>query len=233
MSNILLQPSYILHTRSYRDTSLLLELFTHDHGRISAVARGAKSAKSKFKGILQAFLPLVVSWCGKTDLLTLTAAEQNGLGHHLSGDALICGFYLNELLMRLLHRYDAHARLFIIYEQALIGLQEHQFQQEKLRQFEKQLLIELGYALQLDREAHTGTLINPEQFYYFNPHEGLFPCDSPQAKDQTKHIFLGENLLALHMNEFNKNLSDAKRLFRIALSHLLGDKPIRSRELFV
>lgn len=230
---VLLEPAYVLHTRSYRDTSLLLELFTKEHGRISAIARGAKSARSKFKGILQPFLPLVVSWCGKTDLLTLTAAEQSGLAHQLSGDALICGFYLNELLMRLLHRYDAHANLFNIYQQTLTGLQNSNLQQEKLREFEKQLLVELGYALQLDREAQTGTMINPGQFYFFNPNEGLFPCDNPHSKDRSKQVFLGENLLALHMNEFHKNLSDAKRLLRIALSHLLGDKPIRSRELFI
>lgn len=233
MSNsILLQPAYVLHARAYRDTSLLLELFTEEQGRVSAVARGAKGPRSRFKGLLQPFVPLLVSWSGKAELMTLTAAEANGNLPNLAGEVLLCGIYLNELLMRLLHRYDAHPQLFQAYQQALIHLRSKS-QQVVLREFEKQLLLELGYALELDREAHSGATIQPEQFYYFDPHRGLLRHQS--ASNSSAQVFLGESLLALHNDELVQEnyLRDAKRLLRLALGHLLGGKPIRSRELFI
>lgn len=230
-----LQPAYILHSRSYRDTSLLLELFTPEQGRMSAVARGAKSTRSRFKGLLQPFVPLLISWVGKTDLMTLTIAEAHGAPHCLTGDALLCGIYLNELMVRLLHRYDAHPNLYTAYETALQGLQETTQLQKILREFEKKLLHELGYALQLDREAHTGNSINPGRFYFFDPNAGLLPCADNVASQSSKQIFSGENLLALHSDDFNNEiyLRDAKRLLRVALGHLLGNKPIKSREMFL
>lgn len=230
--SIQLQPAYVLHTRAYRDTSLLLELFTRDFGRISALAKGAKANRSKFKGVLQPFSPLLVSWCGKTDLMTLTGAEACGLAHLLAGDGLICGLYLNELLIRLLHRYDAHAELFHVYQETVINLQQKVNQQASLRSFELKLLSELGYAMPLNREAQTGSLIDPEQFYYFHPQEGLFPCP---AEKEMPTAFLGKNLLAIHAKEFTQPsyLHDAKRLLRTAINHLLGNKPIKSRELFL
>ena len=136
---VLLQPCYVLHMRAYRDTSLLLELFSLEHGRISAVARSARGPKSRFKGILQQFVPLLLSWQGRAELMNLSGAEGNGMPHYLTGDALLCGIYLNELLMRLLHRHDAHPGLFTAYQQALVGLQQNQ-QQITLRLFEKRLL---------------------------------------------------------------------------------------------
>lgn len=233
--SVLLQPAYILHARSYRDTSALLELFTHDHGRVSVVARGAKGPRSRFKGLMQPFVPLLISWYGRSELMTLTAAEPNGMPHGLSGDTLLCGLYFNELLMRLLHRYDSHPCLFQAYQQALLTLPIKQPQQMVLREFEKELLCELGYALQLDREAHTGTMIDADQFYYFDPHQGFFSCVNPSDREGSHHVFSGESLLALHTNEFKQenSLRDAKRLLRIALRRLLGDKPIKSRELFL
>lgn len=234
MSNsMFLQPAYILHARAYRDTSLLLELFTEQYGRVSAVARGAKGTRSRFKGLLQPFVPLVVSWSGKGELMTLLAAETNGIAHGLMGDALVCGIYLNELLVRLLHRYDAHSILYQRYQQALYGLQQKSTQLV-LREFEKQLLIELGYALQLDREAQTGLMISPEQFYYFDPSHGLLSCKITHSQLTTQHVFSGKSLLALHAGDLLEEnyLRDAKRLLRLALGHLLGGKPIRSRELF-
>ncbi len=228
---ILLQPSYILHTRPYRDTSLLLEIFSRDHGRINAVARSARGPKSRFKGMLQQFVPLVLSWQGRTELMNLTVAESYGISHYLTGEALLCGIYLNELLMRLLHRHDAHPGLFAAYQQALIGLQQQQ-QQITLRLFEKRLLIELGYALQLDKDASTGMDIMLEQYYYFDPIQGLISCANHASK---KNIFRGESLLALHYEELTdrEHLRDAKRLLRLAVMSLLDNKPLKSRELFL
>src|SRR6185437_10727813 len=119
----LLQPAFVLHTRPYRDTSLLLEIFTPDYGRVSTLARGARGLRSRFKGLLQPFVPLLLSWYGKTELMTLSAAESQGKVLDLTGEKLLCGLYLNELLMRLLHRYDAHPQLYIVYQETLYALQ--------------------------------------------------------------------------------------------------------------
>lgn len=233
--SITLQPAYILHARSYRDTSYLLELFTHEHGRVSAVARGARGARSRYKGLLQPFVPLLVSWYGRSELMTLSAAEPNGMPHSLNGDILLCGLYINELLMRLLHRYDSHPLLFQAYQRALLTLPKQHSQHIVLREFEKQLLGELGYALQLDRETHTGVMVHPEQSYHFDPHHGLSSCMTLREGENSYSVFSGKSLLALHKGEFEQEnyLRDAKRLLRIALRRLLGDKPIKSRELFL
>lgn len=230
-NKVQLQPTYILHSRAYRDTSLLLELFTLEHGRVSVVARGAKGVRSRFKGILQPFVPLITSWQGGGELMNLHVAEPNGMPHGLMRDALLCGLYLNELLMRLLHRYDPHPSLYSIYQHALTQLQQGQSQALTLRLFEKQLLVELGYAVELDRLAHTGEAIVPELFYHFDPARGLSP--SLHNNMQTG-VFAGKSLLALHQEELDnvQCLRDAKRILRLALNRLLGNKPIKSRELF-
>lgn len=230
--SVLLQPSYVLHTRAYRDTSLLLELFTPDHGRVSAVARSARGPRSRFKGLLQPFIPLIVSWYGKTELMSLSTAETNGMAPHLTGDALLCGMYLNELLVRALHRYDAHPILYQAYQNALINLQQGCAIQPTLRLFEKHLLLELGYALQLDREATTGDLIAADQFYCFDPTHGLSLSNDGLS---AAHVFPGNSLLALHTDNLSdeNSLRDAKRLLRIALRRLLENKPLKSRELFL
>lgn len=226
-----LQPAYILHTRAYRDTSALLEVLTVDYGRASLVARGVKGAKARYKGILQPFVPLLISWQGKGELMTLRMAEPNGIAHNLMGDTLLCGLYLNELLVKLLHRYDAHPELFLSYQQTLIALPEKDQQQVALRLFEKNLLAELGYALQLEYEAITHQPIQADGFYLFNPTQGLLSCLNPNHQP---NVFQGKNLLAIHNNNFTQSayMRDAKRLLRIALNHLLEGKPIRSRELF-
>ncbi len=228
---IFIQPSYILHTRPYRDTSLLLDIFSRDYGRFNAIARSARGPKSRFKGVLQQFVPLLLSWQGRTELMNLSAVESNGRPHYLTGNALICGIYLNELLMRLLHRHDAHPGLFTAYQQALTGLQQNQ-PQITLRLFEKRLLLELGYALQLNKIAHTDNNILPEQHYYFDPIQGLLPCAN---KTTQANVFAGASLLALHHEELTEKdqLHDARRLLRLAINSLLDNKPLRTRELFI
>lgn len=232
--SVLLHPTYVLHTRSYRDTSVILELFTHEYGRISAVARGAKGLRSRFKGLLQPFVPLLASWSGRGELMTLSSAEVHGTPHNLAGEALICGLYLNELLTYLLHRYDAHPYLYEAYQQTLVAFQQNKRSKaEILRIFEQQLLAELGYALQLDQDIQSGSKIDPSKYYFFDPTQGLIPCDTRYVHN-TRDLFLGERLLALHAGEYSneKILQDAKRLLRIALNRLLAGKAIRSRELF-
>lgn len=228
--SVQLQPAYVLHTRPYRETSLLLEIFTPDYGRISAVARSARGPRSRFKGLLQPFQSLMISWYGKTELMNVTAAESNGIGYYFSGESLICAIYLNELLMRLLHRYDAHPALYTAYQKALSDLQQKTSLQQTLRLFEKCLLLELGYALQLKCEWGNGKNIEPDGFYYFNPTQGLVAT----VNNTHAPVFSGKNILALQANQLTDedSLRDAKRLLRIALNHLLENKPIKSRELF-
>src|SRR5262249_26506740 len=139
MTSILLQPAYILHRRAYRETSFLLEIFSKDHGRLTAVIKGARNNKANTQGLFQPFTPLLVSWAGKGEMMTLTHLELNGEAERLQGECLFAGFYLNELLMALLEKWDAHSGLFLAYQQALQQLQGKSLDQKVLRTFEKRL----------------------------------------------------------------------------------------------
>lgn len=225
-------PAYLLHRRPYRDTSALIDLLTPEHGRISLVARGARATKSSLRSVLQAFVPLLVSCSGKTDLLTLRSAETQGIGYTLVGKALFSGMYLNELLVRLLHRFDPHPGLYHAYEIALEGLQRATAIEPILRQFEKQLLKELGYALLLDKETSTGQPVVPDRWYRYEIGQGMVVTE---ADSRHSIVFSGASLLALHHDAYDNEaqLRDAKRLMRLSLAALLGDKPLKSRSLFL
>lgn len=144
-SRVVLQPVFVLHTRPFKDSSLWMDAFTLEYGRISLLARGVRKARAPLRGILQPFTPLLMSWSGKTELVSMNKVEAVGLPYALKGKALISGFYLNELVTRLLHRYDPHPSLYEAYQNALIGLQENNTLELVLRVFEKNLLRELGY----------------------------------------------------------------------------------------
>jgi DNA repair protein RecO (recombination protein O) len=160
-------PAFVLHARPYRETSLIVEAFTADHGRVAMVARGAKRARSEMRGLLQAFQPLLLSWYGQAELKTLARAEWRGGMPLPRGSALMCGFYLNELLLKLLAREDPHPRLYAAYEQALAQLAGGAEQATLLRRFELSLLAELGYAPMLVREADTGAPLDPAADYRY------------------------------------------------------------------
>ncbi len=230
-----LQAAYILHTRPYRDTSLLIDAFTESHGRISLIAKGARGArgkKARFRGALQAFIPLLLSWRGKTELMNLMNAEPGNVHlSHLTGRLLVCGLYLNELLIRLLYRYDPHPQLFQAYQTALSTLPGNP--NIALRLFEKKLLAELGYALYLHQESLTQQALLPDQSYQFIPSQGLVVCLNKSIPKQW--LFSGASLLAMHHEQWDAptHLLDAKRLFRLALNYLLEGKTIRSRELLL
>src|SRR6478672_7918420 len=154
------EPAFVLHTYPYRETSLIVEALTERAGRVAMVARGAKRPRSELRGVLQAFQPLALSWAGAGELKTLAKAEWRGGLPLPAGAALLCGFYLNELLLKLLPREDPHPALFAHYEDALRALTEHSTgaaQAVVLRRFELKLLAEVGYALALTHEAVTGT----------------------------------------------------------------------------
>lgn len=225
---IVLQPAFVLHSRKYRDTSALVELFTMNHGRLTVVARGVCGIKSKLRGVLTPFLPLVVSFRGKTDLRSLQQAEASGLSYDLKGKMLLSSFYLNELLMRLLPRYEAYPRLYQAYQSTLASLAVSQQPEIELRLFEKCLLANLGYGLQLDRTINN-ELISPVEQYTFVFGNGLVKAKSDHVAN-----FSGQSLLALHSENLDtvNELRDAKRLLRAVLATLLGNKPLKSRELF-
>jgi len=225
------QPAFVLHTSDYRETSLLVEAYSRNQGRIGLIAKGARRAKTGLRAVLNPFQPLLLSWSGKSDLATLTAAEPDRSGLVLSGEALYCGFYMNELLMRLLHRHDPHERLFDAYQAALVRLQAGGEYDATLRVFEKHLLQELGYGLVLDREVNAKTPIEPDVVYDYLPERGPLPADGSLTGGVK---IKGRSLLALAAGQFNdtQELREVKRLMRCMLAQHLGDKPLYSRELF-
>jgi len=230
---VLLQPAYILHHRPYRETSLLIDLFTEKQGRISVIARGIRTPQSKLRSILQPFTPLIVSWQGKTELMTLISAEADGLPMTLQGDCLLSAFYLNELLMRMLPKQDPYPVLFTMYQKTLIDLQRDTLEQRVLRLFEKKLLTELGYGIELQYDFNTGNALLAEQFYQYVPERGFTFVED--INDKSHYIFSGKHLLAFANEELDNEecLQEAKRLMRILLSFVLGTQTINSRKLFM
>ena len=156
------EPAFVLHSYPFRETSLVLEVFSRQHGRVPLVARGARRPKSALRGLLMSFQPLQLSWFGKHELRTLHSAEWQGGQPQLQGTALLCGFYLNELMLNLMARDDPHASLFDYYQQTLQRLAQEADHAFTLRCFEKHMLQELGYALLLETEAGSGRSIVPD-----------------------------------------------------------------------
>ncbi len=230
------QPAYILHSRPYRETSLLLEIFTLEYGRISAVAKGAKRPKARARGLLQPFVPLLIACVGRGELLTLSDFDSVGSFPLLTGRRLVSAFYLNELMVRLLHRGDTNQELYQGYEGAIQGLAAIHEEQHVLRLFEKTLLKTLGYELQLVKEVETGDAVHPDRTYLYDPEKGPILVDiARQNSDhqQSNQFYRGKSLLALAAESLNDMvvLGDAKRLMRQALALHLGNKPIESRRL--
>lgn len=235
MQRIECQPAYILHKRPYRETSQILEIFTRDYGRIGVIAKGANRGKSALKGILQPFIPLLISCIGRGELLTLTGVDAIKIYTFLQGPKLASAFYLNELLMRLLHRCDVNPELFHRYDHALQSLGENKEIQAILRLFEKYLLKLLGYGLQLVKDVKTGETVQQESLYVFEPTLGPQLASPNLAGLELKShlLFKGNSLLAIEQENLisAEILSDAKRLMRHALAPHLGMKPLESRKL--
>lgn len=234
----ILQPAFILHTRSYRETSFLLDIFTLNHGRISAVARGIKSSrKRQTSGLILPFVPLLLSWTGKNELVQLTQTEPNGCAYNLTGRALLCGLYLNEILTKLLHRHDAHNELFLAYDKALLDLHncdENFAQQQVLRDFELILLKTLGYEVRLQQDV-LGNTIDSEANYLFTFGIGLQKINDYEINNFDKNkIFSGRSLNVFANGQLTlaAEFYDAKRLMRQALEVLMENKKLKTRELF-
>ncbi len=229
---MVLEPGYLLHRRRYRESSLLLEIFTPQYGRMGLVARGAAGGRRSQTGVLQAFQPLLFSWRGRGELKTLASVEGDGPACFRDGKALFGGFYLNELLLRLVLRDDPHPELYQAYDDALQGLGNTETIEVTLRIFEKRLLEAIGYGLVLDREVDSEKDIIPTAVYHFHPQQGPSPSTGSAGEGMTVS---GATLLALSRECFdeNKDLQEAKQLMRGVLQFHLGDKPLASRKAYM
>jgi DNA repair protein RecO (recombination protein O) len=226
---------FILHTYPFKETSVVAEAFTREHGRVALIARGARRPASALRGLMQAFTPLSLSWFGKADLKTLHAAEWQGGLMAPQGRGLMCGFYLNELLLRLLARGDAHETLYDRYAETL-ALLAHEippdaravFFERILRRFEKNLLAELGYGATFDQDAETRDPVEAHVRYVFQPERGAL-----RAVGQAGCPVSGQTLLDLAADRFERatTLVEAKALMRALINHTLGAKPLYTRQL--
>ena len=228
-----LQPAYILHSRPYRDSSAILELFTPEHGRVSAVARGARrrTRGGSASALLQLFTPLLLSFSGRGELKNLNATEAAGAAIRLRGDKLFSGMYVNELLVRLLHRHDPHPRLFAAYGNTLEALAGNGGLEVALRGFELVLLDELGYSFDLRLDGYSGDEIREEAWYHYHGEYGL--VERGDLVDPERPAYAGSDLLAISRGELGGEAADtAKRLLRNALASHLGDAPLNARDLF-
>lgn len=229
---VALTPAFVLHNRPYRESSLLVDLFSRDHGRVGLVARGAKRKNNPRFGLLQPYQQLMVAWSGKSDLMTLTDVELEKKPYNLAGRRLISGFYLNELLTRLLHQGDPHADLFNVYDQTLAELGCKDTNESlAIRLFEKKILEAIGYGLSLDVDVDTGEGIRPGINYYYRADKGA-ACHLPENTDYVE--VSGDMLHALKYEQFEDEnlLRECKIFMRYLLQKHIGNKPLASRELY-
>jgi len=237
-----LQASYILHSRPYRNTSKLLDIFSREQGRRVLVARGVRKEKSRLQGHLQPFVPLLLSWQGGGEVQTLTGAEPGEKNTSPPADQkLLTAFYLNELLLRLLAKGDPHPALYDAYALTLQNLSVESNQEEShLRIFECFLLQELGYGLILDHDVNSGEVLQAEQLYCYQPEDGPVKMNSTDCEHGLP--VHGATLLALQQGNLQLHptgadssihiLREAKQLLRMSLARHLGNRPLKSRELY-
>ncbi len=225
-----MESAFVLHPRPYRESSQLLEVLAQYHGRVGLVARGARGPRSRWRGLLQPFQPLRLSWTGRGGLSTLSAAEPASIPLALTGDQLLAAYYVNELLLSFTTRGDAHPDLFAHYTAALTGLSESDNSEATLRIFELSLLAEVGYGLSLDREADTGQPLEETGFYDYIVERGAVAVTQASSNNN----YTGNQLLAIGAGEFDQpdNLAAAKRLLRRVLAYHLGERALRTRRVF-
>jgi DNA repair protein RecO (recombination protein O) len=244
-----LQPAFLLHHYPWRDTSRILELMTREHGRVSVIARGSRQAAAASGGVLQAFRACLVSWSARGELGYLTAVERltaltsagaaaeiahvAGERGGLRGQRLMSAFYANELLLKLLQRNDPHPALFDAYAALLARLHAPlEDAGRALRIFEKRLLEELGWGLNLEHEAGSGAPLEPGRSYRYGLEGGAEPIDGVA---EGTLIFCGASLLSLAREALDdpRSLGDSRRLLRAALDRLLDGRRLSTREVLL
>lgn len=223
------EPAYVLHARAFRETSQILEVFSASHGRMGLLARGVRPGKGGGgrAALLQPFSPLLLSWQGRGELPQLADAEPAGALPRLQGDALLAGFYLNELLVQLLNRGEPQPALFARYALCLSQLAEGAELAWPLRCFERELLEALGVALQLQHDSR-GEPIEPLARYRYQGELGAVPVDFSEAGTVE-----GRALLALASDEKPAPplLPALRRLLRDELKRHLHGRSLRSWSL--
>lgn len=225
------EPAFVLHSHPYKETSLIVDLFTREHGRVALVAKGAKRPHSKLRGALQTFQPLSVSWSGKGEVRTLTAAEWVGGLLPLERSALLCGFYLNELLVKLLAREDPHPALFDHYVATLNELAHDEPAPIVLRRFERALLMETGVGGDFSICRGSGQPVQPEGSYVVDPELGPRPA---LASDVWPRVS-GRTLLDMERGDYTDPATQAqsKLLMRFLLGHHLAGVPLNTRQILI
>lgn len=232
MSTTSLQPAYVLHTRRFRESSLIVEVLNREHGRRAVLAKGALNSRSSRQQLLQPFVPLLLDWRGRGELPVLTTCEAATAPHALHGRALYCGMYVNELILRLCEREDPHSALFPSYVACINALategNENAALEPALRRFELSLLDELGMGLILVHDQ-SGTPIQADRRYDYLVDSGPVPVEGDGEG------YAGATLLGLAHDRLNSPelRSEARQLMRRVLDSHLGGRPLRSRELFI
>ena len=225
------EPAFLLHRRPYTESSVLIDLFSRHHGRMVLIAKGARKLKSRWRGSLLPFQSLIAAWSGRGEVKTVTGIEGEGPSCGLRGKALYCGYYMNELVLRLLHRFDPHEDVFDNYANALARLSTEEDQERVLRIFEKQLLRDLGYGMHLVRDADRGNPIDPGERYRYRPDAGPLKYSDTDHNGVSVH---GATLLALEEEvEFDERTRrESKRLIRSVLDYHLDGQTLRTRIVY-
>lgn len=223
------QPGFVLHSYPYKETSLIVDVLTRDYGRVALIAKGAKRPHSRLRGVLQTFQPLSLSWSGKSEVRTLTDAEWVGGLLPLEKSALLCGFYLNELLVKLLARDDPHAALFGHYISTLNQLAHGESAPIVLRKFERSLLKETGVAGDWTICVTNGRQVTPDDRYVVDPEQGV---RFPRLSDVLP-VVSGKTLLDMEQEDYRDASTQAqsKFLLRSLLSHQLGGVQLNTRQI--
>src|SRR3954447_18020756 len=221
------EPGYVLHTYPYKETSLIVEAFTRRYGRVALLARGARRPRSAMRGVLLSFHPLRLGWSGSAELGTLMTTEWSGALHHLAGRGLMCGFYVNELLLRLLPRDDPHEALFDRYGETLTGLASQPDLSAVLRAFEKRMLAELGYAPLLEHDADSRP-IDPQRRYLYEPERGPVPAQASRAGEL---VVSGQTLLDVAADQYGRSETreEARGLMRALIAQRLHGQELHTR----
>lgn len=223
------QAGYILHHRPFRDTSQILDIVTRDHGKIAVVARGSRGVRSRLAGVLRPFLPLRVSWVSKSDLGTLTGAEAAGPPAGMVGDAMLSAYYVNELMLYFLHRYDPQPEIYVLYEEVIKTLVSTDNVAASLRSFELEFLSLLGYAVNLDHESGGHEPLQGDRHYQYRMEQGLVAVERAEGE----LVFKGSILTDIAAQRFDdpEVLRAANRLLRRIIGFHLGGKEIKSRKV--
>ncbi|MFM0038213.1 DNA repair protein RecO [Paraburkholderia strydomiana] len=226
------QPAFVLHSYPYRETSLIIDVLSRDHGRLALVAKGAKRPHSALRGVLQTFQPLALSWSGKSEVRTLTGAEWVGGMLPLTGDALLCGFYVNELLVKFCAREDPHPQLFHHYVVTMTRLAHDEPPVQVLRSFERVLLRETGYAMSLDRTVARKAVL-PEGRYVFDPERGVREASDDWPAQWP--VIAGQTLLDMEQDDYHRaqTVAQSKTLMRFLLNTYLGGTPLATRQILI